>query len=63
MIVCAKCGAFVGHVTYKINGLEQLSDVTGWCKRCHKKHAPVLYDDYYDIVGWPKENEVRYDEG
>jgi len=54
MIRCAKCGSFVSNVVYDINMLEQLANVEGWCKRCHDKHAKVVYDCYEDVVGWPK---------
>jgi hypothetical protein len=49
MIVCSICKKFVRDVLYKINGLEEISQVTGLCK----KHGRVNITDweYDELVG------------
>lgn len=46
---CKKCGRFVKNITYSINLNGDISNVTGWCKRCHNR-VGVKYDCYEDIV-------------
>lgn len=48
MIRCPKCKRFVGNITYKINGFDDISDVRGTCKKHGRVEA--LWDDYCDIV-------------
>lgn len=51
MIVCGKCKRFVKDVEFKINGLEEIKDVTGLCK----KHGRVEITDwaYDELVADP----------
>jgi hypothetical protein len=48
MVTCSLCKKFVKDIEYMINGFEDISDVTGVCK----KHGRIKadYEDYYEIV-------------
>lgn len=48
MVVCSVCKKFVKDIEYKINGNEDIKDVTGVCKRHGRVEAD--YEDYYEIV-------------
>ena len=48
MIVCSICKKFVKKIEYMINGLEDIKDVTGICKRHWRVKAE--WDDYDEIV-------------
>lgn len=48
MVVCSICKKFVKKIEYMINGLEEIKDVTGICKR-HGR-VKVDWDDYDEIV-------------
>jgi hypothetical protein len=47
VIVCSKCKKFVKNVEYMINGLEDIKDVTGICKK-HGRGS-VDWDDYEEV--------------
>lgn len=52
---CSICKKFVRNITYSINLNDDISNVTGWCKHCHKR-VEVEYDCYEDIVGFKEVN-------
>lgn len=56
MIVCSKCKKFVKKIEYKINGLEEIKDVTGICKKHGRVEAD--WDDYDELVP-SEEKQVR----
>ena len=47
MITCSQCKKFISNITYEINGLEDIRNVRGDCK----KHGNVEadWDDYDEI--------------
>lgn len=51
MIVCSQCKRFVKDIEYMINGLEDIKDVTGVCKKHGRINAD--WDDYEEIVCEP----------
>jgi hypothetical protein len=34
---CAKCHRYIGRIRFHINGLEEIKNVTGYCRHCRKR--------------------------
>lgn len=52
MIVCETCKRFIGDVQFKMDGDEEIKDVTGTCKKHGRVNAADCWE-WEDLMGWP----------